>query len=111
VVEGVGDHACEYMTGGTVVVLGEVGLNAAAGMTGGELYVLDPRLPLLVNAQLVVAERRFDDELCALLERHLRHTASVRAARILETKPLFWHVRPRSMEGAAEHDALRTATA
>ena len=45
VVEGVGDHACEYMTGGTVVVLGEVGRNAGAGMSGGELYVFDAELP------------------------------------------------------------------
>ena len=43
-VEGVGDHACEYMTGGTVVVLGPVGRNLAAGMTGGELFVHDPAM-------------------------------------------------------------------
>jgi glutamate synthase (ferredoxin) len=102
VVEGVGDHACEYMTGGTVVVLGEVGLNAAAGMSGGELYVLDEVgwLPLRLNTGLVTAERSAGDELRALLERHLRHTGSACAAALLERwderASLFWRVVPRS---------------
>jgi glutamate synthase domain-containing protein 3 len=101
VVEGVGDHACEYMTGGTIAVLGEVGLNVGAGMSGGELYVLDPagRLPLRLNAQLVVAERGASEELRALLERHLHHTGSPRAAGVLErwdeAAALFWRVVPR----------------
>src|SRR5216117_2767427 len=58
VVEGVGDHGCEYMTEGTVVILGEVGLNFGAGMTGGEAFVLDPlgRLEERLNADLVVAQ-------------------------------------------------------
>ena len=57
VVEGVGDHACEYMTGGTVVVLGPVGRNLAAGMTGGELFVHDPEggVPIRLNPELVEA--------------------------------------------------------
>jgi glutamate synthase (ferredoxin) len=92
-------------------VLGEIGLNVGAGMTGGDLYVLDPRLPLRLNTQLVVAERRFDEELRAVLENHLRHTGSARAAKLLETKPLFWHVTPRTTEGAAERGALYGATA
>ena len=112
VVEGVGDHACEYMTGGTVVVLGEVGLNAGAGMSGGVLYVLDPqgRLPLRLNSQLVVAERGAGEELRALLEDHLRHTGSPRAAALLKdwhsAATTFWRVAPRATEGAAERDAL-----
>jgi glutamate synthase (ferredoxin) len=115
VVEGVGDHACEYMTGGVVAVLGEVGLNAAAGMTGGVLYVFDPsnRLPLRLNPQLVVADRGADEELRTLLERHVRHTGSVRGAALLEewdgAVPHFWRVSPRGLETASERDAVRIA--
>ena len=117
VVEGVGDHACEYMTGGRVVVLGEVGLNAGAGMSGGELYVLDAagRLPLRLNTELVVAERYAGEELRALLEAHVRHTGSGRAVAILErwhdAEQLFWRVLPRTLEGAADRDALEVASA
>ncbi len=114
VVEGAGDHACEYMTGGTVVVLGEIGLNVGAGMSGGELYILDPagRLPLRLNTELVVAERGAGEELRALLDRHLRHTGSDRVAALLQrwddTTQLFWRVSPRSVEGvAAQDDALQ----
>jgi glutamate synthase (ferredoxin) len=102
VVEGAGDHCCEYMTGGTVAVLGEVGLNVGAGMTGGELYVHDStgRLPLRLNTQLVVANRGAGEALRGLLELHLRHTGSTRAAELLERwdeiSSLFWHVLPRT---------------
>jgi glutamate synthase domain-containing protein 2/glutamate synthase domain-containing protein 1/glutamate synthase domain-containing protein 3 len=115
VVEGAGDHACEYMTGGIVAVLGDVGLNAAAGMTGGVLYVLDPsnRLPLRLNSQLVVADRGGDEELRTLLERHLRHTGSLRAAELLEdwddAAPRFWRVTPRGIEATAVRDAVAVA--
>jgi glutamate synthase domain-containing protein 3 len=111
VVEGVGDHACEYMTGGTVVVLGEVGLNVAAGMSGGELYVLDgaARLPLRLNTGLAVANRGAGEELRALLEQHLRHTGSTRAATLLErwedSAPLFWRIVPRTQAAAADASA------
>jgi glutamate synthase (ferredoxin) len=113
VVEGLGDHACEYMTGGTVVVLGEVGLNVAAGMSGGELYVLDgaARLPLRLNTGLAVAERLAGEDLRALLERHLRHTGSARAATLLErwekSAPLFWRVVPRAAAAAPEESAAQ----
>jgi glutamate synthase domain-containing protein 2/glutamate synthase domain-containing protein 1/glutamate synthase domain-containing protein 3 len=102
VVEGVGDHCCEYMTGGTVVVLGDVGLNVGAGMTGGELFVYDTggRLPLRLNTQLVVAHREAGAPLRGLLERHLRHTGSSRAAELLErwdrVASSFWRVVPRT---------------
>jgi glutamate synthase domain-containing protein 3 len=117
VVEGTGDHACEYMTGGTVVVLGDIGLNVGAGMTGGELYVHDlrGRLPLRLNTQLVVAERGATNELRTLLEHHVRYTGSRRAADLLErwheAAELFWRVTPRAVEGAAVRDALETASA
>jgi glutamate synthase domain-containing protein 3 len=84
VVEGAGDHVCEYMTGGTVVVLGECGRNVGAGMSGGELYTLgDVRLneELVASAPLTAAE---SVELHALLERHVRFTDSERAAALLE---------------------------
>jgi glutamate synthase domain-containing protein 3 len=86
-------------------------------MTGGELYVHDAhgRLPLRLNTQLVVAERAAGEELRALLEQHLRHTGSQRAAGLLENWPTaaaeFWRVTPRLEEGAAERDALETASA
>ena len=108
VVEGAGDHACEYMTGGTVVVLGEIGLNVAAGMSGGELYVLDTegRLPLRLNTQLVVAERGGGMRVRELLEHHVRHTGSRLASRVLQNwddhVDAFWHVVPRADVTAAE---------
>jgi glutamate synthase (ferredoxin) len=112
VVEGVGDHACEYMTGGTVVILGPVGLNLGAGMSGGEVYVHDRELelPLRLNEQLVVAGRLEGlgpQELRALLERHVRYTGSVRAAALLarwETEAgWFWRVAPRGSVEAPEN--------
>ena len=107
VVEGIGDHGCEYMTGGAVAVLGEVGLNFGAGMSGGIAWVLDPagELPLRLNAELVAAERGADEDLREVLERHLRHTGSPRAAELLErwddAPALFWRVTPRAAVGEA----------
>ena len=86
VVEGVGDHGCEYMTRGTVVVLGPHGRNLGAGMTGGETFLLDADDTLL-NDELVVLEPlelADTDRLLRLLERHQRATGSVRAAALLE---------------------------
>jgi glutamate synthase domain-containing protein 3 len=115
VVEGAGDHACEYMTNGTVVVLGEHGLNLGAGMSGGQVYVYDAenRLAQRVNPALVAAQRvepREASELRKLLERHLRFTGSARAAALLESWDeavrLFRRVAPKAevarLEGAAE---------
>ncbi|MEP7332797.1 MAG: glutamate synthase large subunit [Terracoccus sp.] len=85
VVEGVGDHGCEYMTGGTAVVLGPVGRNFAAGMSGGVAYVLDLR-PERVNTEMVDLSRlRPDDEtaLRQLLEQHVRWTDSSVAQALL----------------------------
>ena len=89
VVEGVGDHGCEYMTAGTVVVLGDVGLNFAAGMTGGEAYVLDRdgTLDGRLGDSPVLAQdpdARELTELRDLVERHHRHTESARAAELLD---------------------------
>ncbi|MBA2764645.1 MAG: glutamate synthase large subunit [Thermoleophilaceae bacterium] len=93
VVEGVGDHGCEYMTGGTVVVLGPTGRNFAAGMSGGVAYVLDPdgRFPARCNTQIAELERPVDvgfteadfDEIRGLVTEHGERTGSPVAARVL----------------------------
>ncbi|MGA2321482.1 MAG: glutamate synthase large subunit [Solirubrobacteraceae bacterium] len=88
VVEGVGDHGCEYMTGGRVVVLGETGRNFAAGMSGGVAYVLDERgtFPERCNMGMVgFDELSLPDaiELRGMVEEHLRRTDSPVAARVL----------------------------
>jgi glutamate synthase (NADPH/NADH) large chain len=90
VVEGVGDHCCEYMTGGTVVVLGQTGCNFAAGMSGGTAYVLDEMqlFDTLCNLDMVELEsvwRPEDKQLLRdLIERHHTLTASARAKYILD---------------------------
>ena len=90
VVEGVGDHGCEYMTGGRVVILGKTGENFAAGMSGGIAYVLDENSELYrhLNKEMVVMEKvenRYDvQELKGLIEEHTRYTGSPRGREILE---------------------------
>jgi glutamate synthase domain-containing protein 2/glutamate synthase domain-containing protein 1/glutamate synthase domain-containing protein 3 len=88
VVEGVGDHACEYMTGGRVVVLGPTGRNFAAGMSGGVAYVLDEDASFAgrCNMGMVGFEDLSEDdatELRGLIEEHERRTGSAVAARVL----------------------------
>jgi glutamate synthase domain-containing protein 2/glutamate synthase domain-containing protein 1/glutamate synthase domain-containing protein 3 len=88
VVEGVGDHCCEYMTGGTVIVLGPTGRNFAAGMSGGVAYVLDERggFAERCNMGMVGFEAPSEndaDELRALIEEHGRRTGSPVAERVL----------------------------
>jgi len=104
VVEGIGDHGCEYMTGGRVVILGETGVNFAAGMSGGIAYVYDPdnRLDGRCNLDMVDLEtiKDVDDqrELKAMIEKHFLYTASRKAKKILdawETElPFFVKVFP-----------------
>ncbi len=105
VVEGVGDHACEYMTNGTVVVLGTVGRNFGAGMTGGRAYVLDflGDFHRRCNAELVRFHRLDDAEdermLQAMIYRHVEATNSERAQKVLmnwaEYQSMFWKVVPK----------------
>ncbi len=88
VVEGVGDHACEYMTGGVAVVLGPTGRNFGAGMSGGVAYVWDPHgeFPERVNTDMVDLEQldaEDDLRLLSLVERHLKETDSAVAERLL----------------------------
>ena len=103
VVEGVGDHGCEYMTGGKVVVLGPVGRNFAAGMSGGVAYVLDEERTLVArcNPEMVTLEAPNAEELHqlkALLEEHVQRTDSPRAQKILRlwesSSPHFTKVMP-----------------
>lgn len=90
VVEGVGDHGCEYMTGGRVVVLGSTGKNFAAGMSGGVAYVLDEDsdLYLKLNKELVSSEPVTDKydvlELKGMIEEHVAATGSEKGKKILE---------------------------
>jgi glutamate synthase (ferredoxin) len=93
VIEGVGDHGCEYMTGGRVVVLGRTGRNFAAGMSGGIAYVLDEkpvdgvRFSKRVNLEMVEIEELEDPEECAevreMIQRHYAYTNSEVARRVL----------------------------
>ena len=96
VAEGVGDHGCEYMTGGVAVVLGSVGVNFAAGMTGGVAYVYDESGDLDLNCNLdsvdlfPVAEGSEDEaQLLALLHRHVELTSSAKAERMLASWSRF----------------------
>ena len=105
VVEGIGDHGCEYMTKGTVVILGTTGRNFGAGMSGGEAYVFDETetFPQQVNPTLVQLERLTHPEeiemVLALIRRHAELTGSPRARQILDrwdqAAPRFWKVRPK----------------
>jgi glutamate synthase domain-containing protein 3 len=105
VVEGVGDHGCEYMTGGRVVVLCPTGRNFAAGMSGGEAFVLDEAgvFESLCNQEMVDLERVESEEdktaLRGLLEGHRDATGSVNATRVLDAwetmLPKFVKVMPR----------------
>ena len=89
VVEGCGSNGCEYMTGGVAVILGSIGANFGAGMTGGMAYVWDPegRAPLLLNHETLVtgpvAAGHWEAQLRGLVERHLAETGSRRADELL----------------------------
>ena len=110
VVEGTGDHACEYMTGGIVVILGKTGINFGAGMTGGLAFVYDEDHTFIekINQELIEARRididEFDEArhyLKKLLQNYYNETGSVRAREILENFRMeirnFWMVRPKEL--------------
>ncbi|XP_006658062.2 ferredoxin-dependent glutamate synthase, chloroplastic [Oryza brachyantha] len=112
VVEGTGDHCCEYMTGGCVVVLGKVGRNVAAGMTGGLAYILDEDDTLVpkVNKEIVKMQRvnapAGQMQLKSLIEAYVEKTGSEKGAKILREweayLPLFWQLVPPSEEDSPE---------
>lgn len=115
VVEGTGDHCCEYMTGGCVVVLGKVGRNVAAGMTGGLAYILDEDETLIpkVNKEIVKIQRVVAPvgqmQLKNLIEAHVEKTGSSKGSVILKDwdkyLPLFWQLVPPSEEDTPEASA------
>jgi glutamate synthase (NADPH/NADH) large chain len=118
VVEGVGDHGCEYMTGGRVVVLGPTGRNFAAGMSGGIAYIYDPERTFgqRVNLQMVDVEPLDGEDnffVRSLLERHGVETDSAVAARLLENWALeqreFVKVMPRDYRRILEATRLAEA--
>jgi glutamate synthase (NADPH/NADH) large chain len=110
VVEGVGDHGCEYMTGGTVVVLGATGRNFAAGMSGGFAYVLDVdgEFARRCNSAMVdlepLAETEDESRVKRLIENHARYTNSKRAMEVLASwgryRPKFVKVFPKEYRRA-----------
>ena len=106
VIMGAGDHCCEYMTGGVVVVLGKTGRNVGAGMTGGIAYFLDEEdnFPAKVNTEIVTYQRVVSQageaQLKGLIEAHVERTGSKKAQMILENwdtyLPKFWQIVPPS---------------
>ncbi|MDH3588842.1 MAG: glutamate synthase large subunit, partial [Gammaproteobacteria bacterium] len=122
VVEGAGDHCCEYMTGGVVVVLGKTGVNFGAGMTGGFAYVLDERHDFVdrCNHELVDINRITPESMEAhlhhlrgLIERHVEETGSIWAREILDdfrtVLSHFWVVKPKANDIDSLMDSLRRA--
>ena len=119
VVEGVGDHGCEYMTGGKVVVIGSTGRNFAAGMSGGVAYILDEKgdFATRCNTQMVGLERLEDPEEIAIvrqmIQQHADYTNSQKARQVLanweETIAKFVKVMPRDYKRVLQ--ALRQAIA
>ncbi|WP_226573490.1 glutamate synthase-related protein [Microseira wollei] len=112
VIEGAGDHCCEYMTGGVIVVLGKVGRNVGAGMTGGLAYFLDEdgSFPSKVNREIVKIQRVItqvgEQQLKDLIEAFLERTGSQKAKDILanwsEYLAKFWQVVPPSEANSPE---------
>jgi glutamate synthase (NADPH/NADH) large chain len=105
VVEGCGSNGCEYMTGGNAIILGPVGQNFAAGMTGGMAYVYDPEdtLPSHINPEHVFYQRLevpfYEEQLKSLIQEHLSETESSHAAFLIENwetqKQNFWQIIPK----------------
>jgi glutamate synthase (NADPH/NADH) large chain len=122
VVEGVGDHGCEYMTGGVVVVLGATGRNFAAGMSGGLAYVLDLEGEFvrrcngaMVDLEPVLPDSEDDATLRRLIENHVRYTGSKRGKEVLEqwasTRGRFVKVFPKEYRRALAELAAKTKAA
>lgn len=113
VVEGVGDHGCEYMTGGTVVVLGRTGRNFAAGMSGGAAFVYDPDgvFHRSLNGDMVDLEPHLDDAdsqmLREIVRQHMVETGSATAERILAR----WHQQVRNFVKVMPQDYKRVLEA
>jgi glutamate synthase domain-containing protein 3 len=121
VVEGVGDHGCEYMTGGRAVILGPAGRNFGAGMTNGVAWVYDPEGVFAdrINGESILLEAVAPDsdtgELHDLIERHVERTGSAHAQAMLDnwqTERLrFWQVIPRALLAARIAEEAEQAVA
>jgi len=122
IVEGSGDHCCEYMTGGVVVVLGRTGVNFGAGMTGGFAYVLDEERDFVdrYNHELIDIHRITPESMEAhlhhlreLIERHVGYTGSEWGQELLDDfrtwLPKFWVVKPKAAELGSLIESLREA--
>jgi glutamate synthase domain-containing protein 3 len=118
VVESVGDHGCEYMTGGRVVILGDIGRNFAAGMSGGIAYLLEnDKTRSRINPAMVALEEVVDAEdlieLADLIERHAEYTGSKRAFELLarwpEAAKSFVKVMPVDYKRALREQAASVA--
>jgi glutamate synthase (NADPH/NADH) large chain len=122
VVEGCGDHGCEYMTGGVVVILGEAGVNFGAGMTGGFAYVLDESRNFvdrynheLIDTHRIVAEHMEAHQhyLRALIQEHVNATGSVWAQQILDDwrdfVGKFWLAKPKAADIGSLLVAIKAA--
>ena len=121
VIEGAGDHCCEYMTGGHVTVLGKVGSNFGAGMTGGFAYVLDIDKTFFdkCNRELINLERIIGEDMNGHRQhlkdqiiKHHKFTNSPRSKAIIEDfesyEPLFWLISPKAL---SVNDLLKATTA
>ena len=118
-VEGVGDHGCEYMTGGRVVILGETGRNFAAGMSGGIAYIWDPQNSFAANcnAEMVDLDDLETDadvaELRQLIENHLAFTKSTVAESILanwnDSVNQFVKVMPKDYKRVLQQQAQQVS--
>ena len=124
VVEGIGDHGCEYMTGGIITVLGRTGVNFGAGMTGGFAYVLDLEKDFVdrINNELIDIHRisgehmeNYRTHLKSLIEDHVRETGSAWGQHILDDFPhyvrRFWLVKPKAADVNSLLDTLEQKAA
>ena len=112
-IEGAGANACEYMTGGVTVILGEVGKNFGAGMTGGMAFILDTddTLPRHANPESIVWQRlessHWEERLLELIGEHAKATDSPWAHSIIDDwdhwREQFWQVCPKEMIDRLEH--------
>ncbi len=107
IVEGCGDNGCEYMTGGSAIILGSVGNNFAAGMTGGMAFVYDKEgtLPMRINLDDVIYQQQmtqhWESYLLSKIKEHHEKTSSDHAKHLIENwineKSCFWQVIPKEM--------------
>ena len=121
VVEGVGDHACEYMTGGTIVILGKTGRNIGAGMTGGIAYILDreDNLSDKINKEIVKVQKVITEagkqELQTIIKKHAEKTNSINAKNILDNwesyvEQFYQLVPPSESENAKTNVSYEVAS-